>query len=287
VIVVTGATGFVGRRFVRALEAAGLAARAVGRDRLDLERPERAAEQLAGATTVCHLAAYIPANHADPAHAARCMHVNALGTLALLEASVAVNVRRFVYFSSGNVYLAQPRAVREDDPIYPSARAPYYLASKVCGEIFADHVGRAGKLAVAIARVSSVYGPGMAATGMVPAFAARLRAGEAVTVQDGGRYQTDLVHVDDVVAAAVQLAVRDVRGAINIGSGCAASALEVARTLAELAGRDAQLVRVEPARPGEPPLGFSALDIARATRELGYAPRSLRDGLADYLASLP
>jgi UDP-glucose 4-epimerase len=228
----------------------------------------------------------LPPNYQDSAFAEPCLRVNALGTLALLEAAVACGISRFVYFSSGNVYFPQRRAVTEDDPIYPSPRASYYLASKACAEVWVEHFRRARGLDGAILRVSSVFGPGMAATGMVPTFAARLRTGEPVTVQDGGRFRADLVHVDDVVDATTRLLERQVGGIFNVGSGRESTALEVATTLASLLGRATNDVRVEALKPGEPPLGFSALDVGRARQLLGYEPRGLRDGLQSYLASL-
>lgn len=283
-IVVTGGTGFVGRRLLRVLHERGLAHRAPSRAELDITAPTAAAFE--GATAVVHLAAYIPRDYGSPDEAEMCLRVNALGTLALLQASVAAGVRRFVSTSSGNIYRAQPRAVTEEDPIYPSARAAYYLASKVAGETYADHFDRAGKLSVAIARISSVYGPGMVAAGMLHAFASRLRAGASVDVQDGGSYRSDLVYVDDVATGLANLVDSSLRGPVNLGAGYAPTTLEVAMLLAELTGRDASALRVAPAASGAPALGFSALDIRRAISELGYAPRSLRDGVTAYLGSL-
>jgi len=214
------------------------------------------------------------------------LRVNSLGTLALLRASIAVGVQHFVLFSSGNVYRAGHDAARESDPAFPSARAPYYLVSKLCAEVYADHFGQQHPLAVAIARLSSVYGPGMGAVGMVPGFAARLRSGERLSVQNGGQYRCDLVHVDDVVAAAQRLIATGLCGTFNIGSGRATTSLEVARLLADLLHRDDALIHVEPATGGAAASGFAALDIARARGELDYSPRPLRDGLANYLESL-
>jgi UDP-glucose 4-epimerase len=300
-IAVTGAGGFVGQRLVRALREAGLAVHPILRSSgragtadpdvrvVDLEQPALLAaaldHALAGVSAVVHLAAYVPAQHGDPAVAERCLRVNALGTLALLEAAVRTGVRRVVYTSSGNVYLPQPRAVTESDPLYPSLRAPYYLASKLTGEIYVDHFARAGHVDAAILRVSSVYGPGMAAVGLVPTLAARLRAGEPVRLQDAGRYTADLVHVDDVVAAIQATVTRGAAGAFNVGAGASATSREVAEALCDCLGVGRERIELEPAA-GDGPRGFSALDVSRARAELGYAPRDLRAGIASYASSL-
>lgn len=291
-MVVTGTTGFVGSRLVTALRAAGVAVTALDRAALDLSIPPSAgalATMLAGARAVVHVAAYIPRDHRDPGETEPCHRVNALGTLALVRAAVDAGIPRFVYVSSGNIYRWQPRLVSEDDPVYPSARAPYYLASKLAGELYVDHLGRTTGLATAIARVSSVYGRGMAAGGMVPRFLAALRAGESVQVQDGGAYRTDLVHIDDVVAGLVALAGSDVRGPMNLGSGAAPSTLEVARTLCAVVGVGPERVTVVDSLDGTDDAGgargFAPLAIDRARRELGYDPRAIAQGLAEMAAA--
>ena len=284
-VAVTGATGFIGRRLIEPLRAAGYRVHALERPTFDLERPIMA-DAFAGATTLVHAAAYVPRSMAAPNEAERCWRVNALGTQLLLSAAVAAGVARVVHVSTGNAYRPAPTGVDEHAALYPSARAPYYLTSKVSGEVFADHFHQLGKLRVAILRPSSVYGPGMGDSGLIPTFARRLRGGERITVQDGGRYQVDLVHVDDVVAAIVGAVSREATGPFNVGAGRAATTLEVAGALACLSGRDETAIEVVGDPTGTELLGFAALEIGRARAELGYAPRALVEGLRSYVASL-
>lgn len=292
-IAVTGATGFVGRRLVAHLVAAGHAVRALVRPGATVpgvacapwsldDGGEPAA--LAGCTALVHAAAYIPANHGELREAEPCWRRNALATLHLVEAAAAAGVGHVVHVSTGNAYRAQDRAVREDDPLYPAARATAYLTSKLAGELYAESAARAGGVALAIVRLSAVYGPGMAAAGMVPMFALRLLRGERVIVEGGGRYQVDLVHVDDVVAAIAAALARRATGPYNVGAGAAVTSLEVARTLAALAGRDPDdAIEVRGDRDGAPIAGFSPLAIDRARADLDYRPRTAADGLASTL----
>lgn len=293
-LAVTGATGFVGKRLVPEALARGWTVRALVRDPSgvaaadgltalpwDAARPEDAARHLAGVDVLCHLAAFIPADTADPTAAERCFAVNALGTLGLLRAAAEAGVPRLVHLSTGNAYAPAPGPVGEQHPLYPSRRAPYYLASKLAGEIFADHWSRSGRLPACILRVASVYGPGMAG-GVVKLFADRLRAGRPITLQDSGRYGVDLVAVEDVVEAILAAALAGATGPFNIGSGVRTTTRRLSELLLELTGADPRLVTVLPASRA-PDEGFAALDISRARAELGYRPTELREGLARYL----
>ncbi|MEQ1506261.1 MAG: NAD-dependent epimerase/dehydratase family protein, partial [Myxococcota bacterium] len=231
---------------------------------------------LDGVDAVVHAAAHRPAAYADPGAAAACLTVNAVGTSALVEQAAAAGVRRFVYLSAGNVYRPLGRPAQEDDPIWPSHRAPYYLGSKICGEFFVSAATEAGRIAAVSLRPSAIYGPGMPA-GLVSTLVGRLRAGQGVTLADGGRYEADLVAVDDVVDAIVAALARPVSGAVNVGSGTTVTAAVLARTVAALVGADPASITIEPER-GDPP-GFVALDVRRAQAELGITPRSLAVGL--------
>jgi UDP-glucose 4-epimerase len=303
IVAVTGATGFVGHRVVEVLLARGHEVRGLARDparwgtpvrgltlaTFDLEStaPEAARSALQGVDALVHAAAYLPPSYDDPTYAERCLRLNALATLSLLDVARSLALSSFVYLSSGNIYAPQARPVTEDDPIYPSARAPFYLASKVCGDTWVEHYRQRHGLCAAVLRLASVYGPGMTRGGMVGTFASKLRAGEPVVLQDGGRFRADLVYVDDVAESVVQAVERQATGVFNVGSGAAPSALDVATTLAELLGRPASQLTVEPATENIGAAGYAPLSIGRARDALGYAPRSARDGLSAYVASLP
>lgn len=298
-LAVTGATGFIGRRLVAAALDRGWTVRALVRDGKHLSpaagltiAPWDAldaagtADRLLGADVVCHLAAFIPPDLSDPSFAERCFQVNVLGTLGLLAAAAEAGIARFVHLSSGNAYAPAAGLVEESHPLYPSRRAPYYLASKVAGEVMVDHWRHAGRLASCILRLASVYGPGMPG-GVVRTSAGRLRRGQPILLQDGGRHAMDLVFVDDVVAAVLAAAAGEAVGPFNIGSGVRTTTAELARLLVELTGAASELVQVEPAPTGAgEAVGFAALDITRARAELDHRPIGLREGLERTIGAL-
>lgn len=296
-LVVTGATGFVGRRLVALAASDGWAVRALARDstRLpslqnveaidwDLSQAMDRAELLRDAV-VCHLAAMIPPAYDDPEYAKACHEVNALGTLELLRAARSACSPHFIYTSSGNAYVPCDGLADEDTPVFPSARAPYYLSSKLVGEIYLEHFRQRQLLSTATLRLSAVYGPGMPPRDLIADFAAQIGRGDRLSLRNAGRHQVDWVYLDDVVRAILAVAKARISGIYNIGSGSPGTAREVAETLVEFLGADPSLIELEPALDSSA-TGFAGLDITRARNSFQYAPRSLRAGLEAYVATL-
>ena len=173
-ILVTGATGFVGRSVCHALAGLGFTVRAA----LHVERslPEHVAQSvlvgdisqatdwgraLDGIDTVVHLAA--KAHAMSPALASEQYQLtNAEGTEGLVRAAVRAGVRRFVYLSSIKVNgegLAD-RAYTALDP--PNPRDAYAI-SKWLGEKHVMEVEPTSPPARVIVRTPLVYGPGVRA----------------------------------------------------------------------------------------------------------------------------
>lgn len=290
-IALTGATGFIGSRLLTRLQGTDADVRVLVRPGAELSdsqcrvwglSPSEAKdrEALQGVDALIHLGAFVPPDLEAPQYLRSCLEVNAVGTLDLLEAAVGAGVQRIVFFSGGNCYHPRYSNATESDQLYPSGRAAYYLTSKLCGEIVADHFGVLERATVTILRPSAVYGAGMRA-GLVPFLANALYRGEEVIVSDA-RQHRDLVYVDDVVAATLAVLEKRPVGAFNLGSGETITKLAIAETLADYLGRGRDLISVsDHVTSGSS--GHAALSITRARGELGYDPRSIADGLREYV----
>jgi len=306
--VVTGGAGFIGSHVVDALVARGDRVTVVdnlstGR-RSNLEHAvaagadlrvadvtdARGVSEIVGSVRpelVFHLAAQIDVRHsvADPDDDAR---INALGTIAVLEAARAAGVRRLVNSSTGGALYGDAEVIPtpEDHPVRPLAP---YGQSKYSAEGYCELFARLHGLSTITLRYGNVYGPRQdvhGEAGVVAIFCGCLADGGRPTVFGDGRQTRDWVEVSDVVRANLLAAESDVVGPVNIGHGRETSVLELLEALDEVSDRG-RLAPAEfaPDRPGE--VRRSCLDVSRAARELGWTARTdLRDGLHRILEGL-
>lgn len=176
-VLVTGATGFIGRFVCASLRDAGLQVRAAVRSAADpIARSDVEAmtigdlsarppweEALAGIQAVVHVAAIAHVGGKPSAEAlARCRAVNVDATAALATAAARTGVRRFVFVSSAKVHgdANRGRPWRESDP--PAPPDPY-AQSKWDAEQALQRIGAELGMDVAILRPPLVYGPGVKA----------------------------------------------------------------------------------------------------------------------------
>jgi len=297
-ILVTGISGFIGRHVAASLaaagyevigltrntdlprETAGLCSRVVVGD---LGHPTALKEALVGVAGVCHLAAYLPSDYADPSEAEACLSVNALGTLELARAALRSGVRRMVYASTASAYLPTSEPLTEESAVSPTGHAAWYQTSKVAGEFYLERLRDSDALSPVILRIASCYGPGMEARSVLARFVACAQRGESLQVFHGGRSQADFVHVLDVAQCFVSALSAGESGVYNAGSGCATTLLEMARAVKEVLGSSSPVRVLDAGNPV--PAGLPPLSIAKAATAWGYAPMSLQSGLKTFTAA--
>lgn len=194
-ILVTGATGFVGRSVVRALRVADRPVRCLVRDprkaatleawgcelaRGDMTDAASLRTAAAGCKSVVHLVAIL---HGRPHDFERVM---AAGTRTLLEAARAERARRIVLMSSLGV----------DAP--GAERIPYYAAKRAM-----EDAVRASGIGYGILRPSFVFGRD---GGALPRFGRIVRYAPVIPVPGAGTQRVEPIWVDDV-ARAVSLSL--------------------------------------------------------------------------------
>jgi len=273
-VLLTGATGFVGRQVVAPLLARGVELHAVSRgtpaplagiiwhradllaDGAALIREVRPALLVHGAWFVEHGRFWTAPENALWLEASD----------ALARRFVEAGGRRILGIGSCAEY-ADTEA--DDDAPWPEARriapaTPY-------GRAKAELSARLARLPVAVAwaRLFHLFGPGEHPDRLVPSVARALAAGQPARL-GSGRPVRDIAPTRFVGEALAALALSNVTGPVNVASGEGRSVAEVARILAEAAGRpDLLRLGALPDRPGE--VSRMVADVTRLRRELGFA----------------
>ena len=168
-ILITGATGKVGSRFVPRMLAKGYDVRILVRDAAkasalvglgakvvvgDLYSTDTLPAAVEGIDAVIHLAALFRTFTDNEG----IIKTNHAGTAALANASMAAGVKRFIFVSTGNVYGSGYRhPAREDDPVnINDPRA--YSSSKIAAEQELIALHKSKGFDVRVLRLGFVYG---------------------------------------------------------------------------------------------------------------------------------
>ena len=204
--------------------------------------------------------------------------VNILGSLNLIEASLANGVQRFIYIASAGAGYGEPKElpVREDYPINPIT--PYGISKHTIEHyLFTFHF--LYQLEYVVLRYGNVYGPRQSSQGEAGVFATfseQMLSGIQPVIYGDGSKVRDYVYITDVVAANVAALESGTSEIFNISSGMQTTDQEVFDLVRDLLGKSIHPEYVA-VRPGE--IDRICLDISKAERLLGWKPQvSLKEG---------
>ncbi len=310
-LLVTGATGFLGRHVVAAAKGAGWRVRVLARATSNLGPIAGLYDEVhtgdvtdaaslrgscEGVTAVVHCACAVASTFdAGRAADAAFMAVNAEGTANLADEVMKVPGLRFVQVSSTAAMGApQTAVVGPDSPCQP--KTPYQRSKRAAELLLLERAERG--LNVVIVRTCVIAGPGKERSELLKMFKL-VKAGLFPFLGNNLDIQKPLIDVDDVVQALLLATERGTGGGIYLvtsgGRHTMREILEVAQSLtggprthvaipvaaARLAARAfAQAGRFLP--DWNVPitderidlfLADRQIDISRAERELGYAPK--------------
>jgi dihydroflavonol-4-reductase len=317
IILVTGASGFVGAAIAIAARHSGYRVRVLVRpssprgniqpgDEVaigDIRDRASLANALRGVRYLIHAAADYRLWSRSPAEI---IATNAEGTRCVMEEALRAGVERIVYTSSvATIALRDDTPADEHSPLSERDAIGAYKKSKVMAERLVEEMVQRQRLPAVIVNPSTPIGPRdvkptptgriivEAASGRMPAFV------------DTG---LNLVHVDDVAAGHLAALGRGTIGERYILGGENVYLRDMLAEIARVVGRKPPRVRlpIAPLYPlaivaegvalvtgREPFLTLDGLRMARhlmffndakARRELGYSTRPYRDGIADAIA---
>ncbi|WP_446226013.1 NAD-dependent epimerase/dehydratase family protein [Nocardia sp. IBHARD005] len=309
-VLVTGASGFVGRAIVGGLVARGVPVRAMVRDSAsapegvevvvaDLGDSAALARAVTGVRAVVHAAALL----GEFGRPAEFFAVNVAGTDRLVQESAAAGVERFVFIGSPSALMApdggDQLGIDETVP-YPARFLNSYCETKAVAEQLVLAANAPGFTTCSL-RPRAVWGPGDR-RGPIVQILAKLRAGRLPDLSGGRDVRASLCYIDHLVdAVAHALEAENIGGRAYFVAD--AEPVSVWPTLDAVAARftvarpsrtvpapvlGGTLAAIETlwripavAQRWNPPLSRYAValvtrsatyDISRAERELGYRP---------------
>lgn len=275
-VCVTGATGALGPSVAAAIDAGG--AQAVVRYEADIRDRAALDAALGGCSAVVHLAGISSGATSDEA---LLQDVNVAGTRHAFDAAVSAGVRTFIFASTGHVYGAPAGPATEDSPV---ALLSPYAASKLRGEqaLAAAVIGTG--VAVAVARLSNVYGERSPVSTVVGRALDQALSGRDLTLRNLASTR-DFIYVDDAAEGMLRLGAVAAAGRVttaNVSTGRGARVSEIAAALVALARELGlgELRVVEEGASGPDAAGALVLSPARLLRLTGWSPRiDIHEGL--------
>ena len=304
-VLVTGATGFLGRAVVKEMARRGHEPVALVRkpdSRVDSAilhttgdlRDEGSLQHaVRGVDAVCHLAALTRARESI-AEPLAYWQTNVTGTLNLLSAMVGESPGRhplkLVLASTCAVYdFSGGQAVTEQTPERPMTP---YAATKLAADNAAAGAAATGMLGAVSIRALNIGGAASGhgdsdPTRLIPRLLRSISdPAYRVRINGDGSAERDLVHVEDMAEAfglALDACKTGEWSAYNVGSGTTYSIRAIIAAVRELTGRP---VRAEHG-PAQPEPLVLAADSGRARRVLGWEPTrsNLRRIIADAWAA--
>jgi len=279
-ILVTGASGFIGRALVsllanNAYEVVGLSS--VHGDIAASSTLEPYAK--AEISHIFHLAGstFVPDSWADPQ---AFFHANILGTTNILE--FCRNQRVPLTFVSAYIY-GQPDTLPISEEAQPRPNNPYAL-SKYLAEEACRHYASIHNLKITVIRPFNIYGVGQNKRFLIPSIIHQALTAETITVQDisPGR---DYLYLDDLIETLIAtLHPKKSFTVYNIGSGSSLSVRQVIDEIQKIAGTRKEVICRNNPRPNE--IFDIVADISKAQHELDWYPRhTFHDGIQQLIKS--
>lgn len=290
-LLVTGATGFIGRHLVARLLQNGAKVRVTIHRGIwpephpgvtpvpgDLHQNDPAYWQnvCRDCHAVFHLAAAGVVATAEPS---TLLQQHVVGPAALLEAAAKVGVQAVVHTSTCFVYGQQQTRATRNTAIAPVSP---YAASKAAAETWLAALGRRFNIPVTCARLFHVYGPGEHPQRLIPYVLNGLGNGNRLELTSGHQIR-DFLYVADAVDGLLHLGANINQHAgtvINLGTGQATSVRQLVATAQTLFAEPGEAVfGARPDRPDSLP--YLVADANETETLLGRRARvSLREGLA-------
>lgn len=223
---------------------------------------------------VFHLAAHF-ANQNSVDNPEIDLMVNGMGILKVLEYAQLVDIKRFVYSSSGcGVYGLDSVMPFEEHDTSISLHTPYQV-TKLIGELYTNYFHNLYKLPIVNARFFNVFGPGEVPgryRNVIPNFFYWAMNGLPLPITGDGTETRDWTYVDDIISGLLAMGIAEeaIGEAFNLGSAKEHRVIDMANMVNKLTGNEAGIVFAD--RRNWDVKCRLLSSVEKAKRILGYEP---------------
>lgn len=233
---------------------------------------------------VIHAAGFLGINKVQE-EPVKTMQINGIGTHNLLECMVKQqNLRRFIYFSTSEIYGTESLNVEEsDDAIIPTVGIRWnYACSKLFGEYLVKSFTQQYSIPSVIVRPFNVYGPYRYSPYGLGTILQNAMNDDVINISGDGQQTRSWCHINDFVTRIYACLVNEnvIGEAFNIGNNATnISMLDLARIIVEITNSKSDIVvannKIEDVRHRQ-------ADLNKSGHLLNYSPSiSLYEGVVD------
>jgi dTDP-glucose 4,6-dehydratase len=268
-IMVTGGCGFIGSNFVRYLIEKGY--NVINYDSLtyagnldnlkDIENNNQyefvkgdvcdkklVMKSMKGCDVVVHMAAE---SHVDRSITGPEIFTmtNVVGTKIMLEAARQLDIKKFIYMSTDEVYGSIEEGLFTENHIFDPTSP--YSASKAGADLMVQAYFKTFALPTITIRGSNNFGPYQFPEKLIPLFISNITDGKKVPVYGTGKNVRDWIYVKDTCRALLFLIKNGKVGeAYNVGGGNERTNIFITKTILENFGKDDSMIEYVEDRKG-------------------------------------
>ena len=276
-LLVTGSSGFVGRRFLEMAptdweiiclgrsQPDSFTGRWIRCDLSDQKSVESAVQQVSDEIfdAIVHLAAFVPRTAAD----------DTLDKARLGNIDATINLLTYFGEKSEKIIIGSTAEVYDQSKIHGPitednvvAGGSYYGSTKLASELITQSYAKKLNKELTILRFSVMYGGYDPIARAIPNFIRAAKAGEDLTIR-GANVLRDYVHTDDVARSIICAVNVNGAGVVNIGTGRGISIRETAQAIVDSTQSTSRITVLS-----EDGGSDVVIDISRAEKLLNYHP---------------